>query len=52
MGWLRARSPSRPSLVSDMIKAQIMENHGIPVGVLELSGNVPGDIVVHFGKVL
>lgn len=29
-----------------------MQNHGIPVRVLELSGNVPRDVIVHFCKVL
>jgi hypothetical protein len=29
-----------------------MQNHGIPIVVLELPRDVPGDVVVHLGKVL
>lgn len=35
-----------------MIQAQIVQNHGIPVVVLQLSRDVSSDVVVHFGKIL
>lgn len=44
--------PSRPGLVSDVVKAEVMENHESPIVVLQLCVNVSSDVVVHFGEVL
>jgi hypothetical protein len=35
-----------------MVQAKVVEDHEAPVIVLQLTSNVPGDIVVHLGKVL
>ena len=45
-------SPARPSLVSNMIQAQVMEDHEAPVVILELACDVSCDVVVHLCKVL
>ena len=44
--------PCRPCLVANVVQAQVMENHGTPVIIFKLARDMPGDIVVHLGKVL
>lgn len=44
--------PPRTTLVSDMVQSEIVQHHCVPVVVLELLGDMPGDIVVDLGKVL
>ena len=36
----------------DMIQAQIMQNHSIPIRTQQLPGNMPRNIIIDFGKVL
>lgn len=44
--------PFRASLVSNMIQAEIVQDHGIPITVQQLLRNVPRHVVIHFRKVL
>jgi len=48
----RANLPSRSRFVANMVHAEIVHNHDVPVIILQLSGNVPCDIIVDFCKVL
>lgn len=52
-GILRAPCvPPRTTLVSNVVQSKIVQYHCVPVVVLELLGDMPGDIVVDLGKVL
>lgn len=35
-----------------MVKAKIVKNQGVPVFLLQLARDIPGDIMVHLGEVL
>jgi hypothetical protein len=38
--------------VPNMIQAQIMQNHCIPISIAQLARNMPRHILIHFGKIL
>lgn len=38
--------------MSYMIESEIMQYYGIPVIALQFFGQVPGNIIIHFRKVL
>ena len=44
--------PSRARLVSNVVEAQIMENHGIPIIILQLLCDVPRHVAIDFSEIL
>lgn len=38
--------------MANMVQTEIMQDHSIPIIILELIHDVPCDIVIHFGEVL
>lgn len=50
--WKAPCVPPRTTLVSNVVQSKIVQYHCVPVVVLELLGDMPGDIVVDLGKVL
>lgn len=44
--------PSRPRLVSYVIKSKVVQDHTVPVSLAELRRDVPCHIVIHFREIL
>jgi hypothetical protein len=44
--------PPRPGLVANMIKTEIVQDHGAPIVLLQLNIDVPGNIIVYLGVIL
>lgn len=38
--------------MADVVEAEVMKNHGVPILILQLPGNVPGNIIIDLRKVL
>lgn len=44
--------PPRTAFVSDMIEAEIVQHHCVPVVILELTSNMSSDVMVDLREVL
>ena len=44
--------PSGTSLMPNMVETQVMDDHSIPIFALKLRGNIPGNVVINFCKIL
>src|SRR5690606_15408608 len=51
-GYRRGHSPSRSGFAAEVVKAEVMKNHGVPIAILQLPSDIPCDVVINLGKVL
>lgn len=52
MSWDRVFLPPRSSFVTNVVQSQVVQYQSIPIIIMQFFWDMPGHVVVHFGKVL